>query len=76
MGYPATKRTYVISRAIESLIYKDQLAVGIAIYYEESDWHNTVSAIIFDNMPPLRIFLIRQAMMHREVPMQIAEMTV
>lgn len=57
VGYPATKRSYVISHAIEGLIYKDQLAVGIAIYDEEPDWYNTVAAIIFDKMLPVKNFL-------------------
>lgn len=57
VGNPATKRSYVISHAIEGLIYKDQLAVGIAIYDEEPDWYNTVAAIIFDKMLPVKNFL-------------------
>lgn len=57
VGYPATRRSYVISHAIEDLIYKDQLAVGIAVYDEEPDWYNTVAAIIFDKMLPVKNFL-------------------
>lgn len=57
VGYPATKRSYVISHGIESLIYLDQLSVGIAIYDEEPDWYNTVAAIVFDKMLPVKNFL-------------------
>lgn len=57
VGFPATRRSYVISHGIEGQIYKDQLAVGIAIYDEEPDWYNTVAAIIFDKMLPVKNFL-------------------
>lgn len=57
VGYPATKRSYVISHAAESLIYRDQLAVGIAVYDEDPGWYNATSSIVFSKLLAAKNFL-------------------
>lgn len=57
VGYPAIKRSFVISHAAESLIYRDQLSVGIAIYDEEPGWYNTTASIVFSRLLPAKNFL-------------------
>lgn len=57
VGYPAVKRSYVTAHAPESLIYRDQLSVGIAIYDEEEDWYQNVMSIISERLLPVKNFL-------------------
>lgn len=57
VGYPPTKRSYVISHGTESLIYRDQLAPAIALYDEFPDWYNIVGTIIFSKLIPVKNFL-------------------
>ena len=56
VGYPAVNRSYVVSLGLESHIYKDQLAVAIAVYDEDPDWYNHVTSIIFDKLLPTKKF--------------------
>ena len=57
VGFPATKRSYVISHGCESQIYLDQFAVGVAIYDEDPTWYNQTSSIVFKNLLPIKNFL-------------------
>ncbi len=56
VGYPAVNRSYVVSLGLESHIYKDQLAVAIAVYDEDPDWYNHVTSIIFNKLLPTKNF--------------------
>lgn len=56
VGYPAINRSYVVSLGLESHIYKDQLAVAIAVYDEDPDWYNHVASIIFNKLLPTKKF--------------------
>lgn len=57
VGYPATARSYVISHGCESLIYRDQFAVGIAVYDEYPQWYNQTASIVFSKLLPAKNFL-------------------
>jgi len=57
VGYPAMKRSFVISHAAESLIYRDQFAVGIAVYDEDPSWYNSTASIVFSRLLPVKNFL-------------------
>lgn len=57
VGYPPTKRSYVISHALEDQIYKNQVAPAIALYDEFPEWYNQVGTIVFEKMIPVKDFI-------------------
>lgn len=57
VGFPPTKRSYVISHGCESQIYLDQFAVGVAIYDEDPTWYNQTSSVVFSKLLPIKNFL-------------------
>jgi len=57
VGYPPTKRSYVISHALEDQIYKNQVAPAIALYDEFPEWYNQVGTIVFEKMIPVKNFI-------------------
>ena len=57
VGYPPTKRSYVISHALEDQIYRNQVAPAIALYDEFPDWYNQVATIVFEKMIPVKNFI-------------------
>lgn len=58
MGYPPTKRNYLLSHSIESLVYKDQLIPAVALYDELPYWFNIVGTILFDEILPFQKFQV------------------
>lgn len=59
MGYPPTKRNYLISHSVENLVYRDQLVPAVALYDELPYWFNIVGTIIFQEILPFQKFQLQ-----------------
>lgn len=59
IGYPPTRRGFLISQPTEQLIYRDHLCPAVALYDEFPEWFNVACTIIFEEILPFQHFQLQ-----------------